>query len=84
MSETVRAAEIVAGDEVTLPGSPLGRCRVSLVRSVEPGVVWLYLVDPTTGSRVRGHVALAVDKEVERHGTAATATVALGDEPDEA
>jgi hypothetical protein len=69
--ESVTAARIEVGDIITLPGASAYRCRVQMVRSAVPGVVWLYLVDSTTGRRLRGHVAVPLNQKVARHSTRA-------------
>ncbi|MER6971921.1 hypothetical protein ABT304_12735 [Nocardioides sp. NPDC000445] len=65
----VSASRIEIGDVITIPGTPMRRCRVRLIRSAAPGVVWLYLTD-STGERLRRHVALPLDQSVLRHHTA--------------
>lgn len=68
-AESVTAARIEVGDIIALPGTTAYRCRVQMVRSAVPGVVWLYLADSTTGERLRGHVALPLNQKVARHST---------------
>ena len=65
----VSVGSIAVGDVVTIPGTSVHQCRVQIVRSAVPGVVWLYLTDPTTGHRIRGHVALPINRSVLRHST---------------
>ncbi|MGY0387382.1 hypothetical protein ACWZJV_10455 [Nocardioides sp. WG-D5] len=64
----VSAGRIEIGDVITIPGTPMRRCRVRLIRSAVPGVVWLYLTD-STGKRIRRHVALPLDQSILRHHT---------------
>ena len=66
-TESIPAAWVDVGDVITLPGASVYRCLVQMVRSVVPGVVWLYLVDTKTGERLRGHVALPLNQTVLRH-----------------
>lgn len=64
-------AEVDVGDIVTIPGTSMQRCRVRMVRSPVPGVIWLYLADAVTDWPLRGHVALRLDRTVLRHHAAA-------------
>ncbi|GAA1549321.1 hypothetical protein GCM10009788_58950 [Nocardioides humi] len=71
---SVTAAQLEPGDVVTIPGVS-GRCRIQIVRSAVPGVVWLYVVDASSGVRRRGHVALPLHQVVVRHTGAASPAV---------
>lgn len=64
--EIVSAGQLAVGDVVTIRNGPR-RCTVQVIRNLVPGVVWLYLIDPDTGERIRGHVALPISQEVLRH-----------------
>lgn len=79
--DTVSLSQVEVGDIVTIPGTPAHRCRVRMVRSAAPGVIWLYLTEPTTGERLRGHIALPFDRSVLRHhATTASATDQVPDD----
>lgn len=67
-TESVSVGRIEVGDVVSIPGTSIHRCRVRLLRSAVPGVVWLYLAD-ATGAKLPRHVALPVDHDILRHAT---------------
>lgn len=66
-TEAVSIGRVEAGDIITIPGTSVHRCRVQMVRSAVPGVLWLYLADSITGKRLRGHVAMPLNRSVMRH-----------------
>lgn len=70
-NDAVSIGRVQVGDILTIPGTSVHRCRVRMVRSAVPGVVWLYLAASTTGERLRGHVALPLNHSVLRHRTTA-------------
>lgn len=69
-SDPTAVAKVEVGDIVTIPGTSMQRCRVRMVRSPVPGVIWLYLADALTDWPLRGHVALTLDRTVVRHHAA--------------
>ena len=71
-TDTVSVTRVGIGDIVSIPGTPVDRCRVRMVRSPVPGVIWLYLADPSTDWPLRGHVALPLDRNVLRHHATAS------------
>lgn len=77
----VRVSRIEVGDVITIPGTPMRRCRVRLIRSAVAGVAWLYLTDLATGERIRRHVALPLDQLILRHH--ATQVVDLDQTPED-
>lgn len=70
-ADMVGVSRVQVGDIVTIPGTSLDRCRIRLVRSPVPGVIWLYLADSNTDWPLRGHVALPLNRSVLRHGVTA-------------
>lgn len=70
-ADATGVAKVEVGDIVTIPGTSMQHCRVRMVRSPVPGVIWLYLADAVTDWPLRGHVALTLDRTVLRHHAAA-------------
>lgn len=67
-TQMITADQVHVGDVVTIPGTSVAGCRVRAVRSAASDAVWLYFVD-AAGARLRGHLAVPLDKALIRHST---------------
>ena len=65
-TESISVGRVRVGDIVTLAGTTVHRCQIQAIKSVVPGVRWLYLTDQS-GRRLPAHVALPLNQALARH-----------------
>lgn len=65
-TESISVGRVRVGDIVTLPGTAVDRCHVQAIKSVVPGVRWLYLTDQA-GRRLPAHFALPLNQGLLLH-----------------
>lgn len=63
---SISVGRVRVGDVVSLPGTTVHRCLVQAIKSVGPGVRWLYLTDQA-GRRLSAHVALPLNQALLLH-----------------
>ena len=65
-TESINVGRVRVGDLITLPGTAIHRCHVQAIKSVGPGVRWLYLTNHA-GRRLPAYVALPLNQALLLH-----------------